>query len=392
MTAEPLRVAIVGYGIAGIAAAIRLRQAGHAVQHFERLAAAHSSGAGLLLHPPTLRLLQELGLLDAATRRGSRVECISGETAGGRRLMDLRYAEYQADCFGLGIQRAALTELLSGADPGRKQVHFDHGMIVADPDRGYLLDQDRRRHGPFDIIVLADGANSLFRQQLGIVRHDRKYPWAALVGLVGDPDRQIGARISQCFDGTDHVSYWPVGSRAPGAPHLINLSIKVPLADTGPGSTLGRWKRRIARLSPTLEPLLRRAGDDTPMLAYRYRDVVLRRYALGRLVFLGDAAHSMSPQLGLGVHMALQDAQVLAEALHERGNPAEALAEFDRHRRPHLGRFQDWSRWLTPLFQSDSRLLASMRDRISAPMMRSQRIRRGILKLLCEAHGETGAR
>ena len=59
-------------------------------------------------------------------------------------------------------------------------------------------------------------------------------------------------------------------------------------------------------------------------------------------MWLGDAAHAMSPQLGQGANLALWDAMVLADALSAHGS--RALPAYTRARRPHLGFYQPWSR------------------------------------------------
>lgn len=84
-----------------------------------------------------------------------------------------------------------------------------------------------------------------------------------------------------------------------------------------------------------------------------YRDAVLDRWYRGRLVLAGDAAHSMSPQLGQGVNMALLDAMALRDALRSEASIEAALARYQAQRKAHVRLYQFWSRWLTPVFQSD---------------------------------------
>jgi 2-polyprenyl-6-methoxyphenol hydroxylase-like FAD-dependent oxidoreductase len=77
---------------------------------------------------------------------------------------------------------------------------------------------------------------------------------------------------------------------------------------------------------------------------------------------IGDAAHGMSPQLGQGTNLALLDARVLAHSLASHGTIEMAFAEYSRLRRKHLRFYQLASRWLTPVFQSDSRVMVGLRD------------------------------
>lgn len=114
----------------------------------------------------------------------------------------------------------------------------------------------------------------------------------------------------------------------------------------------------------------------------RYRDVVLHRSALGRLVFIGDAAHAMSPQLGQGVNMALMDAAALADSLGDHTTIEQALADYGRRRRSHVAVYQRLSRWVTPLFQSDRDSLAWLRDLSFGPLGRLSLTRGTMLKVL----------
>ena len=75
-----LDVAIVGYGIAGIAATIYLRRAGHRVTHFERHEPPVVGGAGMLMHPAAMRQLDRLGILAPALECGARVRRICART------------------------------------------------------------------------------------------------------------------------------------------------------------------------------------------------------------------------------------------------------------------------------------------------------------------------
>ena len=78
----------------------------------------------------------------------------------------------------------------------------------------------------------------------------------------------------------------------------------------------------------------------------------MRKWHGDRLVFLGDAGHAMSPQLGQGVNLALEDASCLAACLAEM-SLEKALPEYSRRRGPVLRYYQFATRWLTPVFQSD---------------------------------------
>ena len=124
-----LRIAVVGYGSGGQAAALLLSRDGHAVEVFERVPHPGPVGAGFLLQPIGLHVLWELGLLDAVLAHGRPIARLFGETAAGRAVMDMRYAELDRRLFGLGLQRGALFQLLDGlgyVGAANLDVMYDH--------------------------------------------------------------------------------------------------------------------------------------------------------------------------------------------------------------------------------------------------------------------------
>jgi 2-polyprenyl-6-methoxyphenol hydroxylase-like FAD-dependent oxidoreductase len=365
--AAALNVAIVGYGIAGIAAAIRLRALGHRIAHFDRNDPPAADGAGMLLHPPALLQLEQLGVLQEANACGVPVRRIVARSADGRPLMDMDYAELAAGTHGLGIQRGTLHRLLAQADAGRTAVAAGCDIRSLDAREGTLFDATGRRCGRFDLIVVADGTHSMLREQLtGLLHRDRRSHSAAVVGLLDDPDGFASDALAQYFDGPRHLSMWPVGATSTSGPRRCAVAMNVPLAGVAPLRDQPAWRARMLRLCPQMHRVLDRQPALLNLHAYTWRDVDLEDYCIGRAVLIGDAAHCMSPQLGIGAQTALEDAQILGTALAAGGDLHTALRAYTRLRKPRISRYQQASRWLTPLFQSDSRLLSLVRVRLLA--------------------------
>ncbi len=381
-----LHIAIIGYGIAGVAAAIELRRLGHRIEHFERHAGGSDQGAGLLLHPATLPSLNRLGVLDDLRRHAAEVHRVDMATIDGRALLALDYGEGAAASVALGVQRQALLTMLVGRDAGRDSVRRAVSILTADVALGYLFDDDQQRHGPYDLIVAADGAGSSLRRcmQHGL-RRDRCYASQAQVCLLDDPDQIADAAMLQRYSGGAHVSLWPVG-RLPGS-DMRRLCVALKPSLGSMRAAKPDLRAETLRLYPRLAALVPPDAGSMHWLHYHYRDVVLSPYFQGRLVLIGDAAHSMSPQLGLGVHLALRDAITLAEAIRDDGDPLRAIEAFDRRQRPQIARLQTLSRWLTPFFQSDRRALTAARDRLLPLLDRLPALRRRVLERLVGTAG-----
>ena len=377
-----LDIAIVGYGIAGIAAAIHLRRAGHRIRHFERNDQPAAGGAGMMLHPAAMRQLEKLGVLAAAIERGAAIRHICAQTGRGQPLIDFGYGEVIGDKHALGIQRGTLHRLMSSADPGRDEVLGGCKVVSVDPETGYLVAEHGVRHGPFDLIVVADGTYSLLRKQV-IPCAQQDADSAALVGLLDDPQGLAGDSLVQYFDSTRHLSVWPVGCAFIGDTVRCAIAISVSPHEAATIRDQGRWRTLLTQLCPELRVLVSNGAESASLRVFTYRDVELAQPCVGRVAIIGDAAHSMSPQLGTGAQLAMEDAATLASVLEVHNNVTDALRAFMRIRTPQLRQHQLASRLLTPLFQTERRTFAFLRDRLFASALSSVSARQMAQSLFC---------
>ena len=379
-----MHIAIVGYGTAGQAAAIFLARDGHEIDLFEQSPELKPVGAGFLLQPTGLGVLAALGLRDAAIARGSRIERLHGVNAADRVVMDMRYADHAPESFGLGMTRGALFALLHTTCVHAVAIRTGVRIGKIGDDGHGLVDGAGAEYGPYDLIVAADGAGSVLRATSALVRRDPLYPWGAMWCLLPADGWPHVAELRQRYDGTRRMlGVLPVGTRPDFAGRWLTFyySLAGARIDAFGAEDLATMQADVAALWPELAERTR-ALDPTQLNRARYRDVVLRAPWHGQTVFIGDAAHGMSPQLGQGVNMALLDAQALADALRAETNLTRALARYAAARKSHVAVYQALSRWLTPLFQSDATGLATLRDRAFGPFGRLPLARREMLKIL----------
>lgn len=370
-----LDIAIAGYGTAGQAAALFLSRAGHRVHIFEKSPVLGPVGAGILLQPTGQAVLADLGLLDRAIACGGRVDRLIGHNLSGRSVMDMRYADLHPSWFGLGLQRGTLFELLRCAYAHASDIATGCEITALDADAGMLIDASGRAHGPFDLIIAADGAGSVLRKGFAPKHFDRQYPWGALWCLCADPDRRFDGQLWQRYDRARRMAgVVPVG-HLPGEDaqrHRVSFFWSLPLAEMEQWRQrgIGRWKQEVHDYWPEAADLLTHIQQPEQLARASYRDVVIKTPYRGRAVWLGDAAHAMSPQLGQGANLALLDAQGLSLSLEAADDVPSALAVYAKRRRQHVKIYQFVSRWLTPLFQSNRDVVAWMRDVAFGPLGR----------------------
>lgn len=386
MDISPLRIAIVGYGAAGQAATLFLSTQGHQLSVFEAAPSPGPVGAGFLLQPTGLGVLARLGLHEQALALGQRVERLYGCNAQGRRVMDMRYSDHAAGCFGLGMTRGSLFTLLRDAWRDASKLRAGVRIEKVDADGRHPIDESGIRHGPFDLIVAADGAHSRLRESKpGLARRQSLYPWGAMWCLLPAEQWPHADTLHQRYAGArEMIGLLPVGRRADRDGRWLTFFFSLPgeQVDAFDADALTRLHERVEQLWPEALPLLQTINTPQQLHRARYRDVVLHKPVHARVVFIGDAAHAMSPQLGQGVNMALLDAEALAEALRQGRDVDDALRRYPRLRRHHLAVYQALSRWLTPLFQSDRDGLARWRDACFGPLSRLPLARGQTLKIL----------
>ena len=381
-----MRIAIVGYGAAGQAAALFLSAQGHALSVFEQAAEPGPVGAGFLLQPTGLGVLARLGLHDQAVAAGQRIASLQGCTRRGRRVMDMRYADHAADCFGLGMTRGSLFTLLRDAYADAARIRTGTRIVTIDAAGNRLTDSAGVEYGPFDLIIAADGAHSCLRASAPtLVKRQPVYPWGAVWCLVPAEQWPHHDSLQQRYGrAREMIGLLPVGKRADQSGRWLTFFFSLPgdAVDAFDADALVRLRQRVGELWPEALSLLSGIHAPEQLQRARYRDVVLHRPAQGQLVFIGDAAHAMSPQLGQGVNMALLDAQALADSLACHEMLDRALLDYGRRRRRHLAVYQRLSRWMTPLFQSDRDALAGLRDLTFGPLGRFPLTRGAMLQVL----------
>jgi len=354
-------VVVVGAGIGGLAAATLLARDGWRVTVLEQAEGLAPVGAGILLQALGQQVAGLLGIADDLRARSTPVVRVDGRLVSGRETMQLDYARVAPGSQAWGVHRGVLFSLLHAAATAA-DVRIEPGVEVValeSASSGWqALDAAGGHHGSFDLVVGADGSTSHIRQLSVPVRLDRAYPWGALWAIVPDHDGLVGEALVQRWQDTRTIlGLMPTGTGQASVFWSIRVRDQVAALAAGPDAFL----RVALPLATGFEPLVRSAS--TSLLPARYRDVVVSTPVAHALALIGDAAHAMSPQLGLGASHALADAWTLAWALRTTpGNVDSALARYSAERARQVRYYRWWSMLMTPIFQSGLSVLAPPRD------------------------------
>jgi len=362
MGREADRVLIVGGGIAGLALGRGLARAGIACEIVERAPAWAPLGAGIVLGVNALSALARLGLAEEVRERGHTLGEMAITDATGRVLGRTQMARL-APRFGptVAIHRATLHEILA---KGCAEVPMCLGTTVEalEPAAGRVrVRTSDGREEEFALVVGADGLRSRTRAQLfGDVplAYSGYTCWRLVV------ERPAGlARAQEMWGRGRRFGVVPIdGGRVYG---FAVANAPAEAKDPTEGQ-LERFRTRFAGFGPPIPAILERLARPDDLIHNDLCEVVHRPWHRGRVVLVGDAAHGMTPNMGQGAAMALEDVAVLAELLATAGGPAAppeaALAAWMARREARVRWIQDQSRRIGRVAHWEGALACALRN------------------------------
>jgi 2-polyprenyl-6-methoxyphenol hydroxylase-like FAD-dependent oxidoreductase len=354
-----MRVGIVGGGIGGLATAVGLQRAGADVTVFERYDRPAVSGSGISLFGNGLAALAALGLAGPAREIGGVPGALGFDTPAGQRRPDGRWLARLPREVGRTVavvHRADLQRILLDAlAPGT--VLSGRAVRRVSPDgRTVELAGDT---AAFDVVVAADGIRSRIRADWPGdpgVRHAGYVAWRGVTDRPVDVSSGTGETVGRGLRFgiaplADGRVYWfavvsqPADAPAPDGPAVVTVRF----AD---------WHAPIGELIQATAP---EGIHGLPIEELAGRTPTFRR---GRCVLLGDAAHAMTPNLGQGGNQALEDAATLAALLAGTGGVEDALAAYDRLRRPRTQRIARQAGILGRILQARGPVSSRLRDTV----------------------------
>ncbi|MES2033060.1 MAG: NAD(P)/FAD-dependent oxidoreductase [Pseudomonadota bacterium] len=338
-----VQVVVSGAGPAGVVAACRLAKAGIDVLLVEAHADCPEDLRASTFHPPTLDMMEELGLLDALEAQGLKAPVYhyrnrrSGEVLAFdlSELADVARHPYRLQCEQYKLARLGVRTL--EADPHgevrfqRRLAHFEQD---ADGVTVHLETPVGIETVRADFLIAAEGANSLTRKWLDVRFEGFTYPEKFLTLSTTWP-------LEQHFDNLAGVNYvadpdeWCVLLRVPSVWRVL-----VPAPETLSDEELVSDAKKNAVFDGLM-------GDGASIVTehrtiYRVHQRVAHRYDHGRVALIGDAAHLNNPLGGFGMNSGVHDAWNLTGKLIEVFDGAAhepLLAHYDRQRRTVMNEF-----------------------------------------------------
>ncbi|WP_158617479.1 NAD(P)/FAD-dependent oxidoreductase [Legionella sp. km772] len=381
-----LKIAVIGCGIAGPAAALFLRQLGAELTVFDKVANLCPVGAGFLLQPAGLDVLHRLGLAQSLIAQGAPIVGLYGRNHRGKVVLDLRYKDLVAHHIGLGMHRAVLyKELMQTMQVQQIRIINPCEIVGIEQalDKVNLKDAANKVYGPYDCVVIADGARSNLRTFVTLKIQVKPYEWGALWAIGRDQQAQFSKVLEQVYKRTEIMSgILPMGY---DEAHCLLVSFFWSLKKSSLQHWLDTpfrdWIKYVTSIWPELADLLAQFSSHKDFSFASYYDVRVFPWHKQRVVLIGDAAHGMSPQLGQGANLGLIDAKVLFECCKGADIPT-ALARYSQERKSQLAYYQQASRFVTPWFQSSAYPMGILRDLVHGLLCKTPIIKQQMLLTL----------
>ena len=331
-----MKILIVGGGIGGLTLAIALKRHGLQAQVIERAEALRAVGAGITIQVNAAAVLRQFGLGEALSKAGHPFDEAMITDELGQILSRVHFSDRLGKLGkSIALHRSDLHQLLY--EPVQQQVRLNCGLMELrqTPQQVWVGFSDGSQES-YDLVVGADGIRSQTRR-LAFGPIEPRY-----AGY--DSWRFV---LPASTDLSNPIEMWGRGVRLGLVPIGKGLiyGFTTFSAHDDPAGRIALFHRLFGGFAGPAKPILPLLNSPDQLIHTRIEEVSLPNWYKGRVVLLGDAAHAMTPNLGQGAGMAIEDAYVLAEQLATKPLPA-ALAGYQQQRQQRVQQVQNTARLL----------------------------------------------
>lgn len=320
------KIAIVGAGLGGAAAATLLQKAGFQVDVYEQAPAFSRIGAGIHMGPNIMKIFRRMGIEQQLSEMGSHPDFwFSRDGASGDYLSRIPLGEFARKEYGaayITVHRGDLHALqMSTIAPDT--THFNKCLTrLEETDTHVNLYFSDGTSTQADIVIGADGINSKIREELLGAEKPLYSGWVAHRALIRSEElTRYNLNFENCVkwwsEDRHMMVYHTTAKRdeyyyVTGVPHAA-WDFQGNFVDSSREEMFDAFEG----YNPTVQALIESSESVTKWPLLNRNPLPL--WSRGRLVLLGDACHPMKPHMAQGAGMAIEDAAMLTRCLQETG-------------------------------------------------------------------------
>lgn len=330
-------VLVAGAGPVGLVTALLLARAGIRVRVFEKREALSRASRASTFHPPTLAILDELGVADTAVSAGRVVREIQylNDVHTVLARFDMSHLATETPFpFRLHYEQAELTYTILGAlkQLPNAEVNFGAEVVGAETAGSKVAVDVRFAAGRQKVIgswlFAADGAHSAVRESLGIQFDERPYETRVLRIMTGQDLNSVVpgiAPLSYIFNAEGSCSLLRM-------PDCWRIILRVPAEISERLALDSDWRTEQLGRFFSLGDL--RESEFVSVDIFAVSRALAGENQAGRIFLVGDAAHLTNTRGGMNMNCGIHDAYAIAGALIDtlKGGPASMLGRRARER------------------------------------------------------------
>lgn len=356
------KILIIGGGIAGLTMMNRLEAIGCSPILVEKAENIRSDGTGILLGINATYVLTKMGLIEEIKDKAIRLSSMVGLDKNGNKIVanDLNYLEEKSGFATYGIGREELFNVLY-ENVNQNNIFTNKEIInVENIDNKVKVTCKNHKVEIFDLVIGADGINSIVR--------------TSIFGKINFRDAKQGCwrfmvKIPENFNKNSICEYLGLGKRAGFMPIKNGILYCYVLLDSNKYN-----KNSLPKIEQLMEYFKDFDGDwkDISKEILKNQNYVfneikdLSQICIQKenIVLIGDASHSITPNLGQGAALGLEDAYILADIISSNKNIKDALKEFETKRYKRIKMIRDKSFMIGKVVQSSSIIFSKGRNAI----------------------------
>lgn len=353
-------VIIIGGGIAGLCAAIAFQKMGFDVKVYDKNNQPTVAGAGIIIAPNAMQALEPYGVSEQIRRVGNMSDGFRLLSEKGNPFSKLMIPTNYSKMYS--IHRKDLHQLLlSALQPGTVEWGKECLRIEQNKEDAVQIIFRDGSKAQSNILIAADGIHSIIRKQLSQSDGYRFAGYTCWRGVIPVENLSLMNNFIETWGTKGRFGIVPLPNNQVYWYALINSQANDARFSAYTSDDLcNHFKNYHAPI-----PDILKNAKKYQMIHRDIMDIVpMKQFFSNRIVFIGDAAHAITPNLGQGACQAIEDARILAECIQNNVDYYQAFIEYDKKRRNRIEKISKQS-WKTgKIAQMESKVLTVLRNQV----------------------------